>query len=91
MLKVKARSRHAFILKQKNSFRPPHFKTKEFLSTPGRAPGRTRKNGSWLMDPPPPPSRVLDRLQYFETILPLEESLCSYHQDEVYFMGGGAG
>ena len=29
-----------------------HFKTKEFLSTPGRAPGRTRKNGSWLMDPP---------------------------------------
>ena len=40
------------------------------------------------MDPPPPP-RVFDMLQYFETILPLEESLWSFLQDEVYFMGGG--
>ena len=41
------------------------------------------------MDPHPPPPRVFDMLQYFETILPLEESLWSSLQDEVYFMGGG--
>ena len=71
-----------------------HFKRKEFLFNPrtytqiytpivvqGGGGG-----GSWLMDPP----RVFDRLQYFETILLLEESLCSSHQDVVYFMGGGA-
>ena len=34
--------------------------------------------------------RVFDMLQYFETILPSVESLCSSQQDEVYFMGGGA-
>ena len=34
--------------------------------------------------------RVFDLLQYFETILPLVESLWSSQQDEVYFMGGGA-
>ena len=28
-------------------------------------------------------------VQYFETILPSEESLWSSLQDEVYFMGGG--
>ena len=33
---------------------------------------------------------VFDMLQYFETILPLVESLLSSYQDEVYFMGGGA-
>ena len=41
--------------------------------------------GGW-MDPRP---RVFDMLQYFETILPSEESLWSSLQDEVYFMGGG--
>ena len=40
--------------------------------------------------PPPLPPRVLDMLQYFETILPSVESLWSSLQDEVYFMGGGA-
>ena len=40
--------------------------------------------------PPPPPPRVIDMLQYFETILPSVESLWSSLQDEVYFMGGGA-
>ena len=29
-------------------------------------------------------------LQYFETSLPLVESLCSSQQGEVYFMGIGA-
>ena len=33
---------------------------------------------------------VLDMLQYYETILPLVESLWSSLQDEVYFMGGEA-
>ena len=33
---------------------------------------------------------VFDILQYFETILPLVESLWSSQQDEVYFKGGGA-
>ena len=37
----------------------------------------------------PLPPRVFDMLQYFETILPSEESLWSSLQDEVYFMGGG--
>ena len=36
-----------------------------------------------------PPTRVSDMLQYFETILPLVESLSSPLQDEVYFMGSG--
>ena len=35
--------------------------------------------------------RGFDMLQYFETILPLVESLRCSQQDEVYFMGGGAG
>ena len=34
--------------------------------------------------------RVVDMLQYFETILTSVESLWSSQQDEVYFMGGGA-
>ena len=34
--------------------------------------------------------RVFDVLQYFETILPLVESLWSSLQDEIYFMGSGA-
>ena len=33
---------------------------------------------------------VFDLLQYFETILPLVESLWSSQQYEVYFIGGGA-
>ena len=33
---------------------------------------------------------VFDMLQYFETILPLVESLWSSSQDDVYFIGGGA-
>ena len=37
-----------------------------------------------------PLSRVFDMWQYFKTILPSVESLCSSRQDEVYFMGGGA-
>ena len=37
-----------------------------------------------------PPSRVFDKLQYFETILSSLESLWYSLQDEVYFMGGGA-
>ena len=41
--------------------------------------------GGWMETPP----RVFDMLQYFETILPSEESLWSSLQDEVYFMGGG--
>ena len=40
---------------------------------------------------PPPWYRGFDMLQYFETILPLVESLRCSQQDEVYFMGGGAG
>ena len=38
----------------------------------------------------PPPRRVFDKLQYFETILPSVESLWSFQQDEVHFMGGNA-
>ena len=34
--------------------------------------------------------RVFDVLQYFETILPLVESLWSSLQDEIYIMGSGA-
>ena len=34
--------------------------------------------------------RVFDMLQFFETILPSVESLCSSQQDEEYFRGGGA-
>ena len=41
--------------------------------------------GGWM----DPRLRVFDMLQYFETILPSEESLWSSLQDEVYFMGGG--
>ena len=37
-----------------------------------------------------PLSRVFDMWQYFKTILPSVENLCSSRQDEVYFMGGGA-
>ena len=38
----------------------------------------------------PPPPRVFDTLQYFETILPSVESLWYSPQDEVYFIGDGA-
>ena len=44
------------------------------------------KGRRW-MEPLP---RVFDMLQYFETILPLVESLWSSEQDEVCFMGGSA-
>ena len=47
----------------------------------------TVERGGW-MEPPPPP-RVFNMLQYFETILPSEQSLWSSLQDEVYLMGGG--
>ena len=40
-----------------------------------------------LMEPLP---RVIDMLQYFETILPSVETLWSSLQYEVYIMGGGA-
>ena len=40
------------------------------------------------MEPLP---RVFDMLQYFETILPSVESLLSSQQDQLYFMGSGAG
>ena len=43
--------------------------------------------GMGLMEPL---SRVFDMWQYFKTIWPSVESLCSSRQDEVYFMGGGA-
>ena len=38
----------------------------------------------------PSPPRVFDVLQYFETILPLVESLWSSLKDEIYCMGSGA-
>ena len=41
------------------------------------------------VDGPSPPT-VFDVLQYFETILPLVESLWSSLQDEIYSMGSGA-
>ena len=44
----------------------------------------TVAQGGW-MDPP----RVFDMLQYFETILPSEQSLWTSLQDEVCFIGGG--
>ena len=45
-------------------------------------------NANKRMEPFP---RVFDILQYFETILPSEESLGSSQKDEVYFMDGGPG
>ena len=36
------------------------------------------------------PLTVFDIWQYFETILPSVESLWSFLQNEVYFIGGGA-
>ena len=45
-------------------------------------------NANKWMEPLP---RVFDILQYFETILPSDESLGSSQKDEVYFMDGGAG
>ena len=36
------------------------------------------------------PLTVFDIWQYFETILPSVESLSSFLQNEVYFIGGGA-
>ena len=41
------------------------------------------------MDPPLPPPRGFDMLQYFETIL-VNDIRFYLQQDEVYFMGGGA-
>ena len=43
--------------------------------------------GGRLMEPLP---RVFEMLQYFETILPLVESLWSSQQEEVYFLCGSA-
>ena len=43
--------------------------------------------GGLVREPLP---RGFDMLQYFETILPLVESLRCSQQDEVYFMGVGA-
>ena len=42
------------------------------------------------VDGPSPLEFLMDVLQYFETILPLVESLWSSLQDEIYFMGSGA-
>ena len=50
-------------------------------------PTVVQRGGEGWMEPLP---GVFDMLQYFETILPLVESLWSSSQDEVYFMGGGA-
>ena len=58
-------------------------RTRKFI-IPSRGP---RGGGEGWMEPLP---GVFDRLQYFETILPLVESLWSSKQDEVYFRGGGA-
>ena len=62
-------------------------------SYPHRATGAHRVTGAeggrgWWGNRCP---RGFDTLQYFETILPLVESLRCSQQDEVYFMGGGAG
>ena len=46
-----------------------------------------RWGGGVLMEPLP---RVLDMLQYFETILPSVESHWSSRKNEVYLMGDGA-
>ena len=43
--------------------------------------------GGGGMEPLP---AVFDMLQYFQTILPSVESLCSSQQDKVHFIGGGA-
>ena len=43
--------------------------------------------GGGLKEPLP---RAFHKLQYFETILPSVESLCSFQQDEVHFISGGA-
>ena len=43
--------------------------------------------GGGVMEPLP---AVFDMLQYFQTILPSVESLCSSQQDKVHFIGGGA-
>ena len=74
-----------FHFKTRTPFNP---RTYTQIYTPNRSTRRGGGEGGELVDGPPP--RVFDRLQYFETILLLEESLCSSHQDEVYFMGGGA-
>ena len=58
-------------------------RTYKHINTP---PWYKGGGGRW-MDPLP---GVFDMLQYFETILPLVESLWPSEQDEVYFMGGGA-
>ena len=45
------------------------------------------KGGGGVMEPLP---TIFDMFQYFETLLPLVESLWSSQQDELYFMCGGA-
>ena len=65
-----------------------HFSV-ESLLTLGRARRHTPtvvQGGEALMELP----WVFDMLHYFETILPLVESLWSFLQHEGYFLGGGA-
>jgi len=64
-------------------------RTRKFIPPPWYRKGGGRGGAGWnrLMEPLP---GVFDTLQYFETILPLVESLWSSYQDDVYFMGGGA-
>ena len=55
--------------------------------TQSHTPIVVQVQGVGLMEPL---SRVFDMWQYFKTILPSVENLCSSRQDEVYFMGGDA-
>ena len=71
-----------------------HLQQRHSIHRPIRS---TRRTGKFKLPPwykgkgwmEPSPSRLFDRLQYFETILPSVESLWSSLQGEVDFMGGG--
>ena len=56
-------------------------------SYPHRATRGVAGGEGGVMEPLP---AVFDMLQYFQTILPSVESLCSSQQDKVHFIGGGA-
>ena len=59
----------------------------QFIPPPWYRGGGGLGGGGWWGNLCP---RGFDMLQYFETILPLVESLRCSQQDEVYFVGGGA-